>query len=601
MPDLRNMENFGRFQRAFRWSRRELQVYRTRRTDTIKQFVGGKYSTGGSSKAVPVNFLWLAITIYQRLIAARAPKTLVSTPFKELKASGKRLELALDHLIDEINFDETLEDWVTDALFGPGIIKVGITTEDLAEEEGFTHDAGQFFADVVDLDDWVVDMTARRYEQVQYAGNRWSIRADALLESDDYRVTRREIESTGSKFRMMNEDGDTRSSLIGSNTGITGQHEETQMEETVELWDIWAPRDNEIWTFLASSEGGIAGERPIRKTEWIGPEAGPYMLLEFQRVPNQVMPLPQTAILRDIHDLANTIFRKLQNQSERQKTITGVRGNSMADGKRTIEADDGDMIRLDDPNAVREFKMGGIDNMNLAFFLQVRDLFYDLGGNLDALGGLSPQSRTLGQDELINSNASQQIAAAQEKTVSRTTDVLEAAANYLWLHPSIDIPLVRPIEGTNLSIPTRFAPEVREGDFIQYNIQIHPYSMVHSTPTTKMQSMITLMDRLVAPYLPLMQAQGMSINFHELFDLAAEFLDLPEFRNILQIVGTPELLGGPVGGSARGVQSPNTTRTNVRVNRPGATRRGSDTALSAILSGGNVQPSESAAIGRPNA
>ena len=65
---------------------------------------------------------------------------------------------------------------------------------------------------------------------------------------------------------------------------------------------------------------------------------------------------------------------------------------------------------MDDPQNVNTYKFGGIDDKNLAFLLQVKTLFNYYGGNIDSLGGLGPQTGTVGQDKLIAESASRRLA-----------------------------------------------------------------------------------------------------------------------------------------------------------------------------------------------
>ena len=78
----------------------------------------------------------------------------------------------------------------------------------------------------------------------------------------------------------------------------------------VELRDIWLPREQLIITV----ETGKLGPS-LRVLEWDGPHSGPYRFLRFNEVPGNTMPLPPVALWRDLHDLANVLFRKLGLQS----------------------------------------------------------------------------------------------------------------------------------------------------------------------------------------------------------------------------------------------------------------------------------------------
>ena len=110
------------------------------------------------------------------------------------------------------------------------------------------------------------------------------------------------------------------------------------------------------------------------------------------------MPLSPVALWQDLNDLVNTLFRKLSKQAISRKTVAVFAGGSDEDARRFCGAADGDAIR-GSGNDPREVSVGGIDQPNLAFAIQVRDLYSVLAGNLDSLGGLSPQSETATQDK----------------------------------------------------------------------------------------------------------------------------------------------------------------------------------------------------------
>ena len=141
-----------------------------------------------------------------------------------------------------------------------------------------------------------------------------------------------------------------------------------------------------------------------------------------------------------------------------------------------------------------------------------------------------------------------------------------------------------------------FGPKDRnESDFVQYNISIEPYSMQHMTPEQKLQTLRTLMGEVFIPLAPYMAEQGVAINFELYAKTISELANLPELENI--IISENQQEQQPVGQPP--AKAANTTRTNVRINRPGATGPGKDQAMKAALLGANPQASEMAAIARP--
>lgn len=575
-------------------SRMRLEPFRRKRVEALRQFVGKHYSDDGTREQVPINLIELAVSIYTRHMVARTPRVTAATAYRELRPAASTLALDLNHLIEhEISLGDTLQRAVVDAMFSIGILKVGITSGQRAEIDGYQHDAEQPYADNVSLDDWVHDMSAKRWENCAYMGDRYTLPLDLIQERELFDKKQRDKLKPGDTDRQTFEsDGNDRAVELsrGNFTTIESYRDE------IELWDLWLPFENLIITVPAPGTMGESDVEPLQVMDWEGPECGPYHALSFSEVPDQVMPLPPVALMMDLHMLANNIFRKLANQVRRQKTVLGVQAEADKDGGRIVEASDGEAIRVDNPNGAKEYKFGGPDNSSMAMFLQSKDLAVWSFGNLDALGGLSPQSDTVGQDRLLASSASQRVNEMRDRTVTFTRDVVRALAWYEWTNPMLDRDLIKTVPGTNVSIQVRFTAEDREGDFQQYNIGIDADSMQHQSPSDQLQTIQQTFAQFVAPYMELMQQQGVTINFKTLFDGIADLSNTQLLKNIIQYTEPSDPSERPTGQpTARHNQ---TTRRYERVNRPGATRSGKDDVMARLLMGSGVQQSEGASLGR---
>ena len=591
MPRIRNIEDhraYTRLKASVDMSRRRLEPFRERRHRAIREYVGHNYSDTGTSDIVPANFLELAVNVYIRNLAATAPRVMISSSDRALKPTAAAFESAINEMLIEINAESTLKQWVMEALFALGVVKVGITPIDqMAGEMGFLHDAGQPFMDVVTLDDWVHDISAMEYERATYSGDLYKLPFDYIKESGLFDKTEKIVPDVDTR---LNEQGDWRAETVSRGFGA---YDHELFGEWVRVWDIWLPEANQVVTIPYESDG-----QPIRVVDWDGPEHGPYHMLNYTEVPGNLMPLSPVMTWMDLHDLSNRLFRKLGRQAERQKTITVFAAGAEQDAKVIMEGDDGDLVRSDQPDKTREVRYGGIDNENLAMFLQTKDLFFTLAGNLDALGGLSPQSRTLGQDELLNANASQRVIDMQDKTVASVGNVMRSLAWYEWTDPVRTRKLSRRIPNTTRDVSISWDPDTREGDFVDYNFKIDPYSMQHQSPGMKLQGIASIMNQFVAPYMEMMQQQGLVVDFDELFNLVAKYSNQPELKGVLKLSPTPVERAGASGESTP-KSSPVTTRNQVRTNIPGASRGGKDDVMSRILMGGGVQGSEAASVSRP--
>ena len=558
------LDRVSRLVTAFDHSRRKLQTFRERRLGMIRQFVGGAWSDGGAPDRVPVNFLEMALNIYRRQVAARAPRVMVRSKDGDNISFADDLEIALNIAIEDMKFDETMRRWVLEAMFGMGVLKVGLAPSDQREIMGFTHDPGQPFADVVDFEDFVFDITAKRWDQVQFCGNRYALPLEAV--QDLKMFPKKDL----SKYerRTTNEQGDQKISNMVDDGGSYG--EESYMD-LVELWDIWLPYEGVVATFQTDPNGGLEDREPLRVVEWDGPEGGPYHLLSFGDVPGQIMPLPPAALMIDLHELGNRVFRKLARQADRQKTVTLVASANQDDGRRITNANDGDAVAVDRPEATKDVRYGGVDQAGLAFFQQLRQLTSYFGGNLETLGGLNNATNTASQEQLVKSQATMRIADMQERATAASTDVIKAIAFYMWNDPIRAYRIPKKIPNSDMTIMAEMKPEKRNGEFPDYAIEIVPFSMQSRTPSERLQSAMQVMQTYIVPLSALLQQRGLVPNIEAFLKMSAELSGTPEIMDLVMKVPPQELMQGPPapGGGAGGAGPANTTRNYVRSDRGG--------------------------------
>ena len=560
----------SRLLEAVDYSRRRMQPFREQRLAAVRAYVGSNYGEMGASEKVPLNLMQMAINIYRRQVAARAPQALIVPRDPRLAATADDFELALNWLIKEIDLEASISQWVIDAMFSVGVLKVGISPGKQWEIEGYLHDAGIPFADVVDFDDFVFDMNSKRWDLCQYVGNRYTLPYEAAMDMKLF-----DEELTPTTLTDYNEQGDERVSIL--QTGGSWNPQRGYMD-LVELWDLWLPFDNLLVTVQCVDNSGIASGKVVRVVDWDGPETGPFHILSFGDVPGNIMPLPPAQSMLDLHDAANRVFRKIVRQADRQKTLTVVSNGAEEDARRIINANDGDTIRADNPQATREARYGGPDAASIAFLLQLKDLFVYLGGNLDVLGGLGRQANTVGQESLISRSANMLIADMQDRTTTAVRKVIESLADYLWNDPVAAPKVLKKIGDTGLSIPIEFSQDIREGDLLDYMVEIAPYSMQSRTPAERLSTLSQLMTNFVIPLAPQLQQRGIGIDMDEFMAIMSKYSNLPEMERILERIPQEEmaLMQQAAGGGERPLQSPITTRTNVRENVSGATRQGAD-------------------------
>ena len=106
------------------------------------------------------------------------------------------------------------------------------------------------------------------------------------------------------------------------------------------------------------------------------------------------------------------------------------------------------------------------------------------------------------------------------------------------------------------------------------------------------------MHQMVAPFMQQMMAQGIHVDFEKLYRIISEYTGIDELNQLLIYTNPRHAEEGPEG-TGRSLQSPVTTRNNVRTNRPGATSQGRDEAMVGHLLGMGQQASQTEQINRP--
>lgn len=594
-------DTIKRLRVAIDFSRKKLENFRKNRRELIREYVGHWYGDGCAPDKIPFNLIELAVNTYQQNLVSGVPQWIVNSPYNELGPSSSRLELAGNHLFGEIKLKETLEYVVLDAFFAWGILKCGKNYSGTIELGGFRHDIGQPYSDHVSIDNWVHDTEAEKWEHIQFCGDKFRLRLDDAKEAGIYfEDAIKKLKS--SEISYKDEGGNnTTASLSGED-----RNPEPFVDE-VELWDIWLPHEGKVITFPVDPPREGQEDLTLYEGDWNGAEDGPYHTLSFNPVPDNIMPIPPASLWFDIHSISNRLYRKIARQAERQKTVLGYQGGEEDDANRIKQAGDGDIIRMDNPEKTKEFRFGGYDPNSLAFLIQNRDLFSYLAGNLDSLGGLGVQADTVGQEAILDRNSSKRIQSMQQKVYEFTKSVMVTLGDYMWSDPLIDIPIVKPVPGFEgeMYVRDRFNSDSKEGDFLDYNFEIVPFSLQAQSPEQKIRFIMEIFSTLILPALPMLQEQGITPNFQGLMNMFARYRHLPELN---QLLNTSGILGGmedgPVsqssgGGAQPPRQSPVTHRTNERVNRPGMTRSGQDQVMMQSLLNNGMQDSVSSSMGRP--
>lgn len=582
MFDPENPDDLKKLCSAIEASNQKLRKRRDMRVAQIQQYVGANYGDNGPPDRVPVNMIELGVNIFQRGISAHNPQAMVGSDYDDLLPDASCMELALNQQADRIRLKDSFNTCCVEGLFTMGMMKVGITSKDTPPDgEGHLHDPGHVFCDPVLFEDAILDMGAKRREQMAYVGDEFVVPLEWAKENSGYDKDSREVLVPDDDER---QEGD-------SNLLADAINPVDEIEKTVTLRSVFLTRQNQVVTFSRNNP-----RKALKIIDWEGPEGGPYPWFGFGKVPGNIIPHAPVPLWADLHDVTNKMFNKAWRQAMRQKSFTAVPMQAGSDGNQIVETNDGDVRSFNESDKIKEISMGGANQQTIGMMQLAKSLLVWSGGNWEALGGLAAMSRTVGQDELLTSGASGRIQDMQATFLEFQAEVYRHMAYWMWEDPISEYHLLKQVEGTNYTVATKWTPEMRAGKFFEKNFKISVFPNFNQTPTEKLQGLLRMVQDVLMPAAQLMQPQGLDVDWEYVIKTISKYMGLPELRrSVLFRNGERYPQKDPQGGAR---MPAHTSREYSRTNRSVKTRAGQDEAQITELfaGGGTTGSSQNAAL-----
>lgn len=555
-----DQKRFTSLKNAIDPARKQLEPFRQELADALKAYTGPHYGKNSTDDR-PINMLQLSVESLLQQLSSRAPQVLCNTHKPELRSAAVELELAMNQALKKMKFEQEHRLWVLSAIFLVGIMEVGLDVIDTPEIDGEQLPITDVFCEAIMFDDFVFDTSAAKWDrrQVGFWGHKYRMSLEEAKNDPTFDKEAR------SELKSMERGNRDETAVISKPNGNSGTTE--VFNEMCEIWQIFVPQENELVTF--SVDGG---DKPLKTVKWQGPKHGPYHLIGFNPVLNNIMPLSPVANWIDLDDLENKLYTKLGRQASRQKTIGICDQAAVKDGQNIIKTADGDVIAVGSPNAFKEASFGGVNQQTLGFALNVRSMADFVMGNLSAQMGLGASAATLGQEKMIRQAANVRIGSMQGVLLTATQGVLQDIAFYLHHHPTVEYDLTIDITGMDMQVPVSWPyrdngygeeVDVRKGDYEQYDVSIQPYSMTEISPGER----ATLLRQIWAQdILPAIQL-GVQPDVYAYLDKLAKYYDLPELREIVKMTqesqDPQERLPSGGGGPSPGKPNGQYTRENV--------------------------------------
>lgn len=580
--------DFSGLARAIESSSRGLDPFRELNRALVREYVGPSYGeTRGKRKYL--NKLRQAVDAYTMLLAANNPRIEITTPYDQLRPFANQFSVAINNHCKEISLKDTIRNWVLDAFFCIGIVKVHLKESYEVEiENDLWMDPGKVFASNVSIDNFCYDMGVSRPSAWRWAADAYRIPQSAIergVEIGMYDPVAAAAIKPTSKFYQSGDRLDEFSS------GYAVDRDE--FEPMVDLCDVWIKSERKVYTFAMTDRASFRiAEKPLAVMDWMEPDHGPYHILGFADVPENAMPASPAADLDEMDRLLNNLWRKLARQAMRQKDIVVIRSDGVDTGKKFQRESDGGII-TGDPTAIGVARNPGADNNNQAFSEMVKTNLDIQAGNITALLGLGAQAETLGQEQIIRDAGNRKIGQMQYRVIEATTALVRSIGYQLWYDDVNTIAGEIDIPGTDYKVPAELAswrPGDREGNFIDYNFDINIYSMTYRPPAMQAETVTSLLTNIFIPMQQLLMQQGGSIDFAELTKRYASLMGVEWLKDIVTFTNplSPDQL--PDDGTAGPAI---TNRTYTRRNIPtGGTEQARSNVLQQAMRGQEPTPQQ---------
>jgi len=541
-----------------------------------RQYAGHLMVENGAPKEQPViiNRLQDAIRIWLQNMATGDPRISIETLYPDLRPYAFQFELAVNRHLSEIQLGDVFMRATLDAIFSVGMFKtgLGVGALEVFEADGELIDPGRPFSDTIFLDDLMVDMSAKSQDKMDMMGDRY-LRPKAWVEEMMKKARNGEPISTiadRNQSEMMPEE---------SMAGTQESDERSRIYDNVWVWDMYLPKENVMVTIADGAD------EPIAVWEWDGPEGGPYDMLGWYYSPGYPLPIPPAVNLFELHMFSNELMRKVGRQANRQKDVLVVEQGAEKGAKIIRDSDDGGVVTVPRGtlDKMKEIKYGGADPLMQQMLIWSLQTMDTEGGNLQALGGLGPSAETFRGDKLITENASALIKFLQLGLMKTAKSVLKKHAWWVWTEDIREFKGWTNVPGEHdIPIEWSFTPEEREGDFLDFNFDIVPISLVDKTPQEKAQSVLELWQNMIVPNAEMFMQSGYTPNAAETMRYVCKHLNI-SFDILLKEMD-PAMKQEIQGQEQAPQRLQNKHTVNERISRPGTTPNGNDNVMMQSLS-----------------
>ena len=494
-----------------------------------------------TAKARAINMMFSAISVLVPVAVAQNPLSDITTDHNAFRPGAYELELVMDQVLKRLNTAAKMRHVVTDMMFGAGIGVVGLGPGRTVQVDDESFDLGAVFFDRVSLDRYFFDPEAETRDDLFFEGHTYEMPYEFVMDNADVFTNTDRLapdDATPDQARARARD------LSGRRATAVRRIVPTLTMRHVFLRPPH-PWGRESVILTCGGKGGVL--IPLQVAEWHGPERGPYEMLGYLPVPDNVMPMSPAAGFSALDDLINTLARKLYQMAKEMKTVLVYETPVAKDAEAIAAAAHGQSVGVS-PGALAQMTEKNFlgPDQGLKDMLQwLVMMFSRQAGNIEMLGGLSADARTATEASLLQGNANFRVGDIKGQLYGFMDAIFEKIAYFIVrdLRITSELKQMRlaganvedssmghiisiPIPGLQRGITRTVDGDRILGNFIDYNFRIKAYSMDLQDPQTRVRKLMDLTQQIIIPLADVAAQQGAQLNVAGLVENIAQEMNI---------------------------------------------------------------------------
>lgn len=479
-------------------------------------WISGYYNKGYSRWHL-INLMNRAVSAGVSYLAEGNPKVSIEAKAPKLRSFAYAMKLIVNFLIEKNDFAENV--FIPGAVasyFGAAIARTFNEYNRCVSVDGERIKVGSPKVAIIEPCDYVGDPSVK-------------VRADFAFEGDMYRLPldyAKDLFARKDKYGKQVADhikADSKLTTKYSSEEITGKdgydYNKLALEEYCTFIDIYNKKEKTIETIMPMGQKAI-----VLKT--INSPANPYDYLGYSYPPNCPIPIPPAWDIYDLDVTTNKVAKSEREAAESKKSIIGAEPTGKKAAEAVRKAKHMDIMTVKGMEGVKQFDFGGVSSEGLAWLQWAEQESQKASStSSDIFRGSGPTSKTLGQDQMVMSNASRMVNGYYIRFHNWMTSILRKWTNLVMDDPSSYVEVLDTIKVPGLGdyeYPVYFSQPDKVADFSQLILNVIPYSTQRKTPEMKYQSLFQFATTWLLPTMQMRREQGADIDLQMLDAYLAE-------------------------------------------------------------------------------